>query len=248
MNQGTTRIADLPDNPNTPPHYNAADILYSQRGTGAGGVGGGNGGGAHSGGVGGGEMPSGYVPMNVHPNPYGNSQQPAVMPLPQMVAQPRQEQMQVPMPNGLTQEQQMMLNNMPRQRLPSRDIKMDTTLYSQDEEVQPNYIPKGASGNDYVRDYESNTEGKLEKHEQVKHRERLVDTIMTELQTPLIVGLLFFIFQLPFLNSLLFKKLSFLSLYTEDGTMNFRGILLKSVIFGAAFWTMMKGTDFVSSL
>lgn len=246
MNQGTTRISDLPDNPNAPSSYSSADILYPQRQAPGGGMGGGGGGG---GGMGGGEVSNAYVPMNVHPNPYGNSQQPQVMPHPQMVAQPRQDQMGVPMPNALTPEQQMMLNNMPRQRLPSRDIKMDTSMYSQDEEIQANYIPRsGNSSQDYVREYESTSEKKIVKHEEEKHRERLLDTIMSEMQLPFIVGLLFFIFQMPIVNTMIFKRLSFLSLYTSDGNINFQGILLKSVFFASAFWSMIKVADFVSQL
>ena len=64
-----------------------------------------------------------YSPMNIHPNPYGNSLQPNVMPLPQSK----------PDPKVRFQEDNSHV------RLPSRDIPMDQSMYQQDEEIQPNY-------------------------------------------------------------------------------------------------------------
>ena len=142
----------------------------------------------------------------------------------------------------------MMLQNMPQQRLPSRDIQIDSGLYTQDEQIQANYIPKSSTPIDYVRDYENLTESKLEKHERNNKRVKLLDAIINEIQTPLTIGLLYFIFQLPFLNSLLFKRFSFFSLYNSDGNINFNGILLKSVLFGTSFYIIMKVIQFISEI
>jgi len=237
MNESTTRISDLPENITMQiPPYGVTTNPVSGSGSGAGPN------------VGGGSTtfdPTGlqntYIPMNIHPNPYGNAQQPQTMPLPQQGPT-------ASFPNNLSPEQHMMLQNMPQQRLPSRDIQIDSGLYTQDEQIQANYIPKSSTSTDYVRDYENLTESKLEKHERNNKRVKLLDTIMNEIQTPLTIGLLYFIFQLPFLNSLLFKRFSFFSLYNSDGNINFNGILLKSVLFGTSFYIIMKVIQFISEI
>jgi hypothetical protein len=101
---------------------------------------------------------------------------------------------------------------------------------------------------DYVRDYENLTESKLENHERNNKRVKLLDMIISEIQTPLIVGLLYFIFQMPFLNSILFKRFSFFSLYNSDGNINFNGILLKSILFGSIFYSIIKVVHFISEI
>jgi len=240
MNDSTTRIADLPENITMQiPPYGVSTNPASGSGSGPGSV--------PSIGAGGSTTfdPTGlqntYMPMNIHPNPYGNTQQPQAMPLPQQGPS-------VSFPNNLSQEQLMMLQNMPQQRLPSRDIQIDSGLYTQDEQIQANYIPKSSMSTDYVRDYENLTESKLEKHERNNKRVKLLDKIISEIQTPLIVGLLYFIFQMPFLNSILFKRFSFFSLYNSDGNINFNGILLKSILFGSIFYSIIKVVHFISEI
>ena len=192
-----------------------------------------------------------YIPMNVHPNPYGNSQPPIMSPPQQQQPQYQQQMPQylsVPTSNQLTPDQQMMLQNMPQNRLPSRDIQMDTTIYSNDEQIQPNYIPKVKLSNDFISEYEDLTEKKLEKHEQEQHRQKMIDIILTELQIPIFISILYFFFQLPIVNSAIFKKLSFLSLYNSDGNINFNGLLLKSIIFGCLFYFSMKLVTYISEI
>jgi hypothetical protein len=197
-----------------------------------------------------------YIPMNIHPNPYGQGSGGPnnVMPPPLQTSSPPMQQM-APMympannvPSTLTPEQQMMLQNMKQNPLPSRDIHIETSSFAQDEEIQANYIPKSKKQEDFVRDYENLTETKLEKHEQGKHRERLVDRIFTEIQLPLLISILYFVFQMPIVNKLFFKPLSFLTIYGADGNFNFQGLILRSLLFGLCFHTMVKLALFLSEL
>ena len=197
-----------------------------------------------------------YMPINVHPNPYGISAQNPIMPIPQ---QPNAQQMnQMNQMNQMEQinvkrpkqqfidQQQLELQNMQQMRLPSRDIPIDTTNYIQDEQTQPNYIPKSNVSSDYIRDYEETTEKHIREQEKKKYRESRIDEILTELQTPILICILFFIFQLPVINTIIFKKLSFLSLHNEDGNFNFYGLLFKSIMFGSLFYSVQKVTTFIS--
>lgn len=182
------------------------------------------------------ELPTNYTPINTHPNPYGNNQQQQPMSHPTSVAQ-----------SGLNEEFRNELNNMPPQRLPSRDINQDTTIYSQDEQVRPNHIPK-QNVNDYVREYENMNEQNVREYEDKKRQQRDIDVLFSSIQTPILIAFMFFIFQMPLVNTLIFKRFSFLTIYNDDGNFNFYGLLLKSILFGSVYYSLMTFTNFVSEL
>jgi hypothetical protein len=179
-----------------------------------------------------------YVPINVHANPYGISAQNPIMPHPQQPSAPQKQQY-------VSEEQ---LYQMQQQRLPSRDIPQDTTTYSQDEQIQPNYIPRPKTKEDYVRNHEDMTERNLREYEEKNRKERKIDIILTEIQTPIFIAILYLFFQMPIVNTLLFKRFSFLSIYNADGNFNFNGVIFKSIIFGSAYYTVQKMMNFLSDL
>ena len=199
MSEHTTRIADLPENITVEiPRQDMRNQAHASAPT--------------------------YAPMNVHPNPYGNNVQPAIMPLP--------EQADIGRP----------------QRLPNRDIPMDQSTYQNDEEVQPNYIPKAKMSSDYVKDYENLTESNIRKHEAGKRHQSKVDYLITTLQVPITIAFLFFIFQMPMVNTMFFKNFAFLSIYNSDGNINYNGIALKSVLFGALFYAVQNTIDYLGDI
>jgi hypothetical protein len=220
----TTRIADLPENVmiqmNRPD-----DLTESVPGT-------------------------NYMPINVHPNPYGVSAQNPIMPPMQHPAEQQMMQMQQleQMSGALTDQQKAELLDMRQVRLPSKHVQIDTQSYMQDQEVQPNYIPRPKLTKDYIHDYEEEYEKKKKDNDSKKHRESKIDEILTELQTPILVAILFMVFQLPIINTLIFKKFSFLSIYHEDGNFNFYGLVFKSVFFGSCYYTIQKVIEYLSDL
>ena len=174
-----------------------------------------------------GQVPT-YAPMNIHPNPYGNSIQPNVMPLPESKVRFQEEN--------------------PQMRLPSRDIPMDQTIYQQDEEIQPNYIPQAKLTRDYVRDYEEVTHDNIKRHENRKYKTSMLDKIFSDLQKPVLVALIFFIFQMPMMNTMFYRNFSFLSLYNTDGNVNFYGIALKSAVFGSVFYGIQNTMQYLTDI
>jgi hypothetical protein len=238
--ENTTRIADLPENTITQYSPNIQSQVPSSTMAAGGG------------------LPTNYIPMNVHPNPYGNSTQNQVMPNPQQTTAPPLQnqfqqipnQMSLPPPQSqyLSEEQQMQLQNLQHQRLPSRDIAQDTTIYSQDEQIQPNYIPKPKQKNDYVREYEDMTEKNVREYEEKKRSQNKLDRLLTEFQTPIFIIFLFFFFQMPIMNTMIFKRFSFLSIYNNDGNFNFYGLLFKSILFGTIYYLITKTVTFLSEL
>jgi len=176
----------------------------------------------------GGEHNLTYTQMNVHPNPYGPQQtQPGTMPL-------YQQSQQQP--------------DAPQYRLPSRDIPRNTDGYMQDIETTANYIPAPKLTSDYIRDFQDDEEKAIKTHKEKRHRERLMDTLLTEIQIPIFIGILFFVFQMPLVDALIFKKFSFMRIYNEDGNFNFYGLFIKSILFGFSYSVLTRTLEFISSL
>lgn len=191
-------------------------------------------------------LPTNYIPINIHPNPYGISTQNPIMQHPQQPDYNNKQQEQQFQNNHQNQnmqqnqyisEEQMM--QMQKQRLPSRDIPQYTSEHVQDEQVKPNYIPKVRFEEDYVRKQEDMTEKNLREYEEKNKREKKIDIIFNEIQTPIFIAILFFFFQIPLVN-IFFKRFSFLNIYNNDGNFNFNGLLLKSIIFGTLYYAVMK--------
>jgi hypothetical protein len=202
-----------------------------------------------------------YAPMNIHPNPYGNNSiQPNIMPHPQHTP-PSHQRNQPPPPHQRGPQQhvpqqqpqhsnldiQDEIKNMPQVRLPSRDIPTDQTYYQQDVEITPNYIPKPKSTRDYVREEEDVTEEIVQKHHSKKAQKEKVNDLFNDFQIPVLVSILYFIFQMPSVNTFLYKNFSFLSIHNLDGNINFYGVFFKSLLFGTAFYSIYKSTELLSN-
>lgn len=182
-----------------------------------------------------------YIPMNIHQNPYGQGQ-PDIMSNPQY-----QHKLDVPFPNNLSPDQQSMVANYPKQNLPSRDIRVDPSEYTNDEQTRVNYIPQSIK-KDYIQEHEQDKQQERDKHKQQGHRERLIDTILNKIQTPLFIAILYFIFQMPIVNTMLYKSFKMLNLYGEDGNMNTYGLVLKSLLFGFLFYSSTYLIEYISEL
>jgi len=189
-----------------------------------------------------------YIPMDVHPNPYGIQQsQNGGMPMPEQTTQGRQSGNQNTVPQ-LSAEQIAMMKEMPTQRLPQRDIPMDQTELMHDDQIQPNYIPKPKVTSDYIQEYQESTDRKLREYEEKKHRERMQDNLFDKIQIPIMISLMFFLFHLPIVNTIIFKRFSFLSIYTDDGNFNIYGLCLKSILFGAGFYMLDSSMKFLNEI
>jgi len=195
------------------------------------------------------DVPTNYTPINVHPNPYGVSEQNPIIdpPMNQQSENITMEHYANQSNNyRVSQQFREQIESIPPQNLPSRDIPMNTNNYNMDAEVQPNYIPKEKS-NDYVKEHYDMTEQNLREYEQNKYRENAMDAMLNDIQMPIFITLLFFLFQMPIVNHLIFTKLSFLSIYNDDGNFNFVGLLLKSILFGSFYFSANKIVQFITT-
>lgn len=140
--------------------------------------------------------------------------------------------------NGI---QQAGMNGMTQ--LHSRDIPMNPSSISNDAHVQPNYVPPIPHHVDYIEENEK-TADMIEKYNKNMIRSNSVDEMYNELQVPILLAVLYFLFQLPFLRKFLYKHLP--SLFSSDGNINFNGIVFKSVLFAVTYYSLDKFVDIFS--
>lgn len=171
---------------------------------------------------------SSYTPIDMHPNPYGH-------PPPSVPSYP----------SPSFQQQQ--------QSLPPRDIPKDPTIYTNDEQIQANYIPplppmQMNITNEYMQKYEKEKEKEWKEHNEKKRKQSRFETIIENSQIPIFVAILFFIFHMPIVNNYIFRKLAFLAIYDTDGNFNTYGLLLKSILFGFAYSFFYGVTQWLSEI
>jgi len=121
--------------------------------------------------------------------------------------------------------------------LPSRDIPQNQQHLSQDIRIQPNYIPPPETELDYIRREQTNEEIiRAQAQKQVKKDS--FDLWYDELQTPVLIGILFFLFQLPVIQKQLCRIIP--SLYGKDGNPNLSGYVFTSASFAAVYYFLVK--------
>lgn len=132
--------------------------------------------------------------------------------------------------------------------LPARDIPRDSLAMQHDEQVKPNYVPRhpdnvgGNSGSaseqgDYIKRYES-TDDVQRNNRRNQNRADTLETLYTEFQMPILMGVLYFIFQMPALRVGIMQFLP--SLFNKDGNMNLVGLVATSVGYAIAYYIITK--------
>jgi hypothetical protein len=123
--------------------------------------------------------------------------------------------------------------------LPSRDIPQNTVHFS-DEETKPNFVPRTEQQSDYIQNTDTEQDILARRMNKQNSRDSL-EILYDEFQIPIIIGLLYFIFQLPVVKA---KFLSILpSLYNTDGNPNLTGYILNSLFFGVSYYVISKSLN-----
>jgi len=132
-------------------------------------------------------------------------------------------------------------------QLQSRDIPMTTSGHNIDPNIQPNYVPPPPqiNGNaDYIKNYEQ-TSDMINDYNRNGQRQNSLDDAYNEIQTPLLLAVIYFLFQLPFFRKFLFSY--FPVLFSNDGNFNINGFVFTSVLFGLLFYLLNKLTNHFSA-
>ena len=125
-------------------------------------------------------------------------------------------------------------------QLPSRDIPMISVAHSTDPQVQPNYIPSQPENNiDYIKNFE-HTSDIVHNYDKNMANQDSIDAMYNEIQTPLLLIVLYFLFQMPFFKKILYNN--FAALFSKDGNLNIYGLMFTSSLFGLLFYILNKIT------
>lgn len=128
--------------------------------------------------------------------------------------------------------------------LPSRDIPQMTTQYTQDSQTKPNYIPN-QDRNDYINN-DITSDDIIRQNTRKYNKSDSLDVIYDELQMPILIGILFFMFQLPFFRKHLMRILP--SIFNNDGNYTLKGLMVTSSLFASSFYTLKKILNYLMEM
>ena len=128
--------------------------------------------------------------------------------------------------------------------LPSRDIPRDTSVMMQDAQVQPTYVPQPQRHVDYIQDHETSStlERVMQQNTRGSNRADTLETFYEEIQSPLMLAILYFAFQLPSVKRYMFRYLPS-GLFNADGNANLTGLIAMSAMFGFSFYMLQKSMN-----
>ena len=181
-------------------------------------------------------------------------QQQMQQPMQQQMQQPQPMQQQMQQPQSMQQQIQQPQEQMQQQtnnnselinpikgnpnispnsvlRLPSRDMPMNTAQHSQDPNNNSDYIPENKE--DYIANNVTLEEA-IQKNLINNTNTEKNEKIYSEIQTPLIISIIFFIFQLPIFEKSFKKHFSYF--VTNEGSMTLNGHLFKCVMVGCFYY------------
>jgi hypothetical protein len=115
--------------------------------------------------------------------------------------------------------------------LPARDIPRETIQHTTDVQTTPNYIPPKQP--EYIEQqqvYQPPPPNKL-------------DRFLDEFKLPILLSILYFIFQLPMVQTFIVRMFPSVVL---NGDLTTIGVVIKSIMFGLAFHVTMFAMDYVN--
>ena len=139
--------------------------------------------------------------------------------------------------------------------LPSRDIPMTTSNMMNDAQIKPNFIPNPQAqgyaqgqqinqygprpmpSNNYIEEHEQDMTSE-EKYRKSQSENSNAENIYKLMQIPVIVGILYFAFQLPVTRKYVLKFIP--SVFNSDGNYNISGLIFMSSLFAASFFGLSK--------
>jgi hypothetical protein len=116
-------------------------------------------------------------------------------------------------------------------RLQSRDIPMTSEHLASDNQAMPNYVPKDVNKKKYIDEDDDDVNINYGQNNNLNN-------LYSELQFPLLLGILYFIFQMPVFKNTLFQYCSFL--FSSDGNYNINGLTILSIMFSLTYYVCIN--------
>ena len=112
--------------------------------------------------------------------------------------------------------------------LPARDIPRETVSHTTDAQVKPNYIPPKQP--EYIQQQQVNS-----------YQPSKVDKLLEEFRLPIILSILYFIFQMPSVQAFIVRMIPSV---VHNNELTMVGIMVKSVLFGLSYHVTMLSMDY----
>jgi len=126
--------------------------------------------------------------------------------------------------------------------LPPRDIPHDTLPHQHDKQTTPDFIPE--QKDDYIGNILDNE--KIIYNNQIKQNKiDNVEFIYEQIQMPLLISVIYFVFQIPLFKRWLFKLMP--KLFKPDGNANIYGYIFNSILFGLTYFIMTKSILYINN-
>ena len=122
-------------------------------------------------------------------------------------------------------------------QLPSRDIPQITNDITMDTSTKPNYIPEQEKIEDYINNYQTPDE-LIEENQLDETRMDSLELTYRELQMPLLIAILYFLFNLPIVRKYLRGFIP--NLFKSDGNPNLTGYIVNSLLFAFIYYLLNK--------
>jgi hypothetical protein len=119
---------------------------------------------------------------------------------------------------------------------------MNPNSFMHDDQARPNYVPDQRSvhfqdGIDYIKDHTS-MESIVRANARQSNQLDTVEAIYYDIQIPVLVGVMYFIFQMPVFRAQLLHFLP--TLFGEDGNFKMIGLTATSAMFAVILLIIMK--------
>ena len=125
--------------------------------------------------------------------------------------------------------------------LPSRDIPQSQGHLTHDDEVKQNFIP--GDNMDYI-DEDRSKHDIINNYMKKQENNNKADDLYNKLQTPILMSVLYFIFQLPVVKKVFLKL--FPVFYHKDGNLNLTGFIVNSLLFSISYYIINYSIDYFS--
>ena len=155
----------------------------------------------------------------------------------QQVNMQPQQQPQMQQNNMIGQKETISIENAEKlglTNLEQRNVRFDPTQITNDDETQVDYIP-----NQNVEDYVNNNMSNVEvndRNKRTNNKLNSISNIYDDIQGPLLVVILYFIFQLP--NTKTFISKIFPTFFGSDSNIKLNGLICISLIFGLSYYLL----------
>lgn len=126
--------------------------------------------------------------------------------------------------------------------IPSRDIPINPNNIVQDSTIKPNYIPNSKSQEDYIKNFET-PQSVIEKKNQDIRYENNIEYFYNEIQLPILIALIYFIFNIPYSKKILLKYIP--KLFASDGNYNIYGNIATSIFFAITYYILIRLIEYI---